>query len=241
MMPRKSSKMLPVMLGIIGGVVFLGLVLAVLHMSGALNGPEEAVYKRLAKGPFTRAILSPLHHPDFQQSLTTEEAIDVLRLRKEMRKAATIIEEQDAEIKSLKKTVGQMADSSEQVKKMAEDLKELQKTNALVGGDITAAMQDVEMEEVDVQKLQAAGVTADVVQKIKQPIKKKDYRKISKIVENMPPDQVVTVFEALDENFVVEVLALMKEKKVAEIMQAYEADKTATIFKKLSARKQDST
>lgn len=241
---QRPPRRWPIILGIVGGVVLLGLLLAVLHLSGAVNGMEEGIYQKLSGGKGgMAALLSPLHHPDFKKTLTVDEAVNVIDLRREMAKAAGVIEDQESEISALKKEVGKLKGESDRLAKVEKDVKNLKRGGA--GGmdeETMAALMEAQQGAPAAAAVAPVSPTAKAtIAKIKTEIATRDYRKIAKIVEVMSPEQAFEVFEALenmkDENFVVEVMALMKEKTVAEILQSYDPNKTAELFKKLAARK----
>ena len=242
---QRPPKRWPIILGIVGGVVFLGLLLAVLHLSGAINGMEEGIYQKFSGNKVMAALLSPMHHPDFKKTLTMDEAISVIDLRREMTKAAGVIDDQKSEIGSLKKQIGKLKGESDRLATVEKDVKNLKRGGG--GGmdeETMAALLEAQQGGAPAAPAAAAAVSPSAkatIAKIKTEIATRDYRKIAKIVEVMSPEQAFEVFEALenmkDENFVVEVMALMKEKTVADILQSYDPNKTAELFKKLAARK----
>jgi flagellar motility protein MotE (MotC chaperone) len=241
----QRPKRWPILAGIVGGVLLLGLLLAVLHLSGALNGMEEGIYSKFSGNKVMAALLSPMHHPDFRKTLTLEESINVIDLRREMTKAAGVIEDQKSEIGALKKQIGKLKGESDRLAKVEKDVKNLKRGGGgAVDEETLAALVEAQQGAAPTPAPAAAPVsptTKAAIEKIKTEIATRDYRKIAKIVEAMSPEQAFEVFEALenmkDENFVVEVMALMKEKTVATILQSYDPNKTAELFKKLAARK----
>jgi len=248
--PKRRSK-LPLFLAIIGALAGLCLLLAVIHMSGALNAPEEAVYQRFSKNSTMSVLLRPLHHPDFKKTLTTEEALDVIQLRREMRKAADIINGQKDKISSLEKKVKGLEKDTKQLDKLAKDVKTLKESGvevtpeaimaALEGGAAPGAASAPAAAGAGALPALPAGAQG---QSLLNAFQARDYRKVSKILDGMPAEQAADVLDALamqDETFVVEVLATFKEDKAAEILQNFEPGRTGELLQKIASRRTTGT
>lgn len=245
--PKGKGRM-PLVLAILGAVAGLFLLLLVLHMSGVLNGPEEALYQRFADNKTMSVLLRPLHHPDFKKTLTTEEALDVIQLRREMRKAADIIEGQKETISALEKKVGKLEKSAGQMDKIAKDMKTLKESGAEVTPEaIMAALEGAPAGGAAAAPAAGAPPALPAVpqgQSLLSAFQARDYRKVTKIIEGMPAEQSADVLDALsmqDETFVIEVLATLKEDTAAEILQNFEPGKTGELLQKIASRRQSGT
>ena len=249
-MQERKSRM-PLILAIGGAVLGVILLLAVLHMSGWVAGPEEAMYQKLAKGPVTRNLFSGLHHPDFKKSMTTNEALDVSGLRGEMRKAANIIENQKNEIDSLRKKVNSLEKDGGKLSKLEKDVKTLKETGVEVTPEaIMAALEGTPAPGATGSPAAAAAPSALPAlpgaqgRSLLSAFQARDYRKVTKIVAAMPADQAADVLDVLsmeDEDFVVEVLASLKEDEAAGILQNFEPGKTGDLLQKIASRRTSGT
>lgn len=211
-----------------------------LHASGALNGPEEKVYSKIAKGDFTKALFKSLHHPKFSEKLSADEAVNVIQLRKDILVTANTSEDNkanyDREMKSRNK---QIDDLKSEVSSLKTRVKTMEETTAvLTGGAAPAPAAVVTMSPAGPAPAPAAPIVTPQSRALTRALAAKDYRKGAKIIDSMPTEQAVDILNALTEPLdVVEIVVLLKDKKAGEIIAALEPARGAEMIKMILDRR----
>ena len=212
-----------------------------LHASGALDGPEEKVYQKLAKGDFTKALFKSLHHPKFSEKLSVDEAVDVIQLRKDILVTANTGEENkakyDREMRARNKQIDELNSEVGALKTRVKTMEEA--TAVLTGGSIPAPAAVVTTSLAgSAPSMAAAAIVSPAGRALSRALAAKDYRKGSKIIDAMPTEQAVDILNALaDPADVVEIVVLLKDKKAGEIIAALEPARGAEMIKMILDRR----
>lgn len=223
--PRKSS-FLWMWIVLAAGCFFL--FAALLHVSGALRGVEEAVYGKVKGIPVIGYLASPLHKESWEGRLSPEQVIDVKDLRRELLKTQNAVNSLERLNKKIRNIDSDMKDAAEAIQKLDGKLKNMEESytpaggGALTGSGVAAAAP-------------AIGVPTMGMESRGGP-QTENFRAVSKIFEKIDAETSVDILSNLTDNEKVEILAPMKESLVAEIFAAMEPT-TAAELSKLLARK----
>ncbi|OQA89086.1 MAG: MgtE intracellular N domain protein [bacterium ADurb.Bin236] len=206
------------------------LLIAVLHLSGALRGPEEAIYRSTKNVPVLSFFTRPLHRESWKEIMTPEQTIDVKQLYAKLERAERQIENLQ---KATRKINGVAADIDEMkvgMEKMAAGMKSL--SDGEIDIEVQPAAAPVASQAIAAtapQALPGAGIPELV-----SPVGSQNYRLIAKIFENLPADTTVDILNNLNDDEKVGILAAMKDKTVADILAAFDPVKSAQLARMLA-------
>jgi flagellar motility protein MotE (MotC chaperone) len=245
--PRNSA--LPIVVWIFAAVFALGLLFAVLHLSGALNGPEEKLYQKAGKSPGMRALLHSFHHSKYKENLKTDDIVNLSETRKELSKAIGDIESLTKQNKDLKSKISDLESNIDKIDKIEKDMKTLKETGPQINEQQILAILNGQSSGGAAPAASAAPASVSVptmpqAQTMLAALRSKDYGKVTKILSGMPAETAADVLTAIavdDEDFVVQVLSQMKPKTSSAILQTLDAAKSGELLKKLSEVKQAGT
>ncbi|MEW5945102.1 MAG: hypothetical protein AB1742_02780, partial [bacterium] len=182
------------------------LAVALLHVVGALRGPEEALYASLKNVPVVGFLVSPLHKESWEGRLTPEQIIDVKDLRKELIRTQNQVSELSGlkkDIKKLESGLGRVSGAMEAVQKDVADIKE--GVYAPAPGAESAAAPAAPGAAAAPAIAMPAGPQAAAAFPATE-----NYRAVSKIFEKISAETVVDIFNNLSDEERVEILASMK-------------------------------
>lgn len=210
------------------------LLLAVLHLAGALRGSEEALYASTKDVPVLGFFTGLFHQEKWEQTLSPEQAIDVKDLRNKLIRS-------EGEIESLKRTIGEMSAIAADVDSATRNIKKLNKdVNEMKNGDMTTPTTGGGAGQGAVA---AGATTASIPPGIVSPGGSmtvpamgsgENYRLVSKIFEKLSPDTAVDILNNLSDEEKVKILSQMKEKTVADILGAFDPIKSATLTRMIA-------
>lgn len=243
-LPKKRASRMPIALVAVSILAFILLVVA-LHVTGVFKGPEEKIYNRVSGNEFLAVVFKGFHHPDYKSKLTTEEAINVLELQKNITITAnnldTVAKSADSQIRDKDKKI---ADLQGRIVSLETRLKPIEE-NAQAAGTVpatppatTAAAAPAAAGPQAAALPLPAAITGPQAQAFKTAVLGKDYRKASKIIDAMATDQAVDVLNNIaDMTDMVEILVLLKEKRAGEIIAALEPKKGGEVMRMILDRK----
>lgn len=222
--PRKRSL---IWLWVLLAVVCFGLLVALLHMSGALRGVEEAFYQRVKGVPVIGFLATPLHKESWEGRLTPEQVIDVKDLRRELLKtqnAVSDLKKLKKSVKSLNEGMSEVLDAIGKIETAVKDMEE-----AYTPGAAAAAAPGVAAA--------APAIGIPTAAEAQRRVQTENFRPISKIFEKIDSETAVDILNNLTDAEKVEILAAMKEKTVADIFAALEPTTAAELSKMLARKK----
>lgn len=222
--PRKRGFL---WLWILLAVVCFGLFAALLHVSGALRGVEEAFYRKVKGVPVIGFLASPLHKESWEGRLTPEQMIDVKDLRRELLKTQNTI----SGLNKLNKKVGALGkdvnSALDAIEKLDRNLKDMEETGAPAAAGAGSPGEAVAAPAISIPSAaEARGGSQGL-----------NYRAVSKIFEKIDAETAVDILSNLTDDEKVEILSAMKEKTVADIFAALEPTTAAELSKKLARKK----
>ncbi len=214
-------------------IALIGLVVAVLHMSGALRGPEESLYQATKDTPVINLFTGALHE-DAEQ-LSPEKVISVKDLRSNVIRAETDIKEIKGDLKKLddvSKQIESMQGDIDKIKKALKDiteygLDESVQTSAAVRTAAPAAQAATRAAPAGTSAKAGAGSSSTT----------SNYRLVGKIFEKIDADTSVDILNNMTDAEKVSILGKMKEKTVAEILSAFDPAKSAELTRMIAASK----
>ncbi len=216
--------------GIIAVVLCFLLMMTVLHMSGALRAPEEAIYSATKGVPVVSFFTRPLHHENWKEKLTPEQAIDVKNLQSKLIRS-------EGEVESLKEAIAQMSSLAADVAATADDIKKMKKDiSDLKTGEIGAGPSGstVGMSGSAPSSMPPAIISPSTASITPITGTGENYRLVAKIFEKLPADTAVDILNNLSDMEKVKILSQMKEKTVADIIAAFDPIKSAELTRMLA-------
>lgn len=208
------------------------LLLALLHMAGALRAPEEALYSATKDVPVVSFFTSPLHHEKWAEKLSPETVIDVKDLQNKLIRS-------EGEVESLKSAIAEMSKVTTDVDSIASDMKKVKKdVSDLKTGEVGAAAP----APMGGSQASAAGTGAlppSIISPTSATISPvmgsgENYRLIGKIFEQLPADTAVDILNNLSDQEKVKILSNMKQKTIASILSAFDPIKSAELTRMMA-------
>lgn len=210
------------------------LLLAVLHLAGALRAPEEALYKATKNVPVVNFFTGALHREDYEQALTPEQMIDVKDLRNNLIRL-------EGQVSSMKKAVAELSVVSADVSSITtaldninKELKTLKQEGGYVTAETTAGAAGTPgaPAPAPAAMTQLGAPSGAVVPPMAAT--GENYRLVSKIFEKLPADTAVDILNNLSDEEKVKILTQMKEKTVADILAAFDPIKSAELMRMIA-------
>lgn len=207
------------------------LLVAVLHLAGALRAPEEAIYSATKNVPVVGFFTRPLHKEDWKQALTPEQMIDVKDLRNNLIRL-------EGQVSSMKKAVAELSVVSADVSSITtaldninKELKTLKQEGGYVTAETTGAAgtPGAPAPAAMTQLGAPSGATVPPMAATGE-----NYRLVSKIFEKLPADTAVDILNNLSDEEKVKILTQMKEKTVADILSAFDPIKSAELTRMIA-------
>ncbi|MFH1537392.1 MAG: hypothetical protein ABIH66_00440 [bacterium] len=216
-------------LWILLAVVCFGLFVALLHVSGALRGVEEAFYQKVKGVPVIGFLASPLHKESWEGRLTPDQVIDVKDLRRELLKTQNTV----SDLKKMKKSVKSLGEdvsaALESIEKVQRSLKDMEETYTPGAAAAAPAAPGAAPG--------APALSIPTAAEAQGSVQTENYRAVSKIFEKIDAETAVDIFSNLTDEEIVEILNAMKESTVADIFVAMEPTTAATLSKMLARKK----
>jgi hypothetical protein len=234
--PTASSR--GIILATVALVLSFILLIALLHVVGALRGPEEGIYRSLKNVPVLGFLVSPLHHEKWKEKLSPDQLVDVKDMRaaliRTQRQMEELKEESRADVKAVS---GSVESVDSEVKKLRKGLTEGEfgpgsappsapSNPPILSGTPAEAAPVVVTRETP---LSAAPTPL--------PAGAENYRPVGKIFEKIPADTVVDILNNLSDREKVQILTVMKEKNVADVLAAFDPKKAAELSRLIAEAK----
>lgn len=208
------------------------LLLAVLHLAGALRAPEEAIYSATKNVPVVGFFTRPLHKEDWKQALTPEQMIDVKDLRNDLIRL-------NGQVGSMKKAVAELSVLSADISSITtaldninKELKTLKQEGGYVTAETTAGAAGTPGAPAPAAMTQLGAPSGATVPPMAAT--GENYRLVSKIFEKLPADTAVDILNNLSDEEKVKILTQMKEKTVADILAAFDPIKSAELMRMIA-------
>ncbi|HOO57549.1 MAG TPA: hypothetical protein PLN69_12040 [bacterium] len=220
---KRSFLWLWILLAVIGVI----LLISVLHLSGALTGPEQALYRSTKDVPVVSFFTGALYQEDWEEVLSQDQIIDVKQLRIKL-------EQQTTEIASLKKAAeqlpaiaGDLSAIQENLEKINKDIKDMKEGDFEVTATVASPAAAVAAAGTSVT---SAAVTTTASQG-------DNFRLLSKVFEKLPADTAVDIMNNLSDDEKVKILSGMKEGTMADLLGAFDPAKSAQLARMLASGK----
>lgn len=210
--------------------VALVLLVSVLHMSGAIRGPEEAIYSATKNVPVVKWFTGWMHKEPFEQNLSMEEMVNAKDITNNLVRAEGEIGRLKSEVKQLDASLADMDTVGKQVEQLTAKLKEMEEYGGVVPGG--GALPSPAMGQQS-----QAGAPGIAPGAVNLPSSSDNYRLVGKIFEKIEPDTAVDILSNLSDTEKVSILISMKEGTVAEILSALDPAKSADLTRMIAAAK----
>jgi len=220
------------------------LLFSVLHMSGALSGPEEAVYQATKDTPVLKFFTGWMHEEEWEEELTPDQIINVKDLRNDLIRAERKIDSLEKGMQQVNASLEELNKSTRQIDKLDKtfrDIMELgyvsQSTAAEFQQQGAAAAPQAPAVQPGTPQAPAAPAGAAAMAGQQQAAHKKNFRIIAKIFEEIDPDTAVEILSHMTDEEKVLILSSMKEDTVAELLSAFDSSDSAKLARALAAAK----
>lgn len=209
-------------------VVAVALLISVLHMSGAIRGPEEAIYNATSKVPVLNWFTGWMHKEPFEEKISLEEMVNAKDIKNNLVRAESEISRLKSEVKQLNESLASVQDVGKKVEKLTGTLKEMEEFG---GAPTSGGLPDGTTATGE------PGIAPGAINVAVTAGGDNNYRLVGKIFEKIEPDTAVDILSNLSDSEKVSILAAMKDGTVAEILSALDPAKSADLTRMLAAAK----